>query len=324
MSNIRTTGRSSVASLVVTVVAAGLVVSCSDASTPGGTDSPSSRSSAPAPPPTSPPPTSPAPSSPSPTGPSARSANGPAALAQQLDDALATLSDPQAAAADVQRAAEFEQLGVRGLAQESTRFQRRTIDRLRPAHATIVRSQVRAAGLLSAMTSPQPKLPRWRIVAPPPAPELEHLYREAERRSGVPWHYLAAIHLVETRMGRIRGTSTAGARGPMQFLPSTWARYGAGGDIEDPADAILAAARLLRANGAPGDMATALWHYNPSRNYVQAVTAYAETVRRAPWSYRGYWHWQVLYKHKRGSYVLPVGYPRNPAVLLPEGWPAYD
>ena len=67
----------------------------------------------------------------------------------------------------------------------------------------------------------------------------------------MPWTYLAAIHLVETRMGRIRGASTAGARGPMQFLPSTWALYGAGGDINDPRDAILAAARLLRHHGAP-------------------------------------------------------------------------
>jgi hypothetical protein len=51
----------------------------------------------------------------------------------------------------------------------------------------------------------------------------------------------------------------------MQFLPTTWKRYGRGGDIQATGDAILAAARLLRANGAPADMAGALYAYNPSR-----------------------------------------------------------
>src|SRR3712207_536212 len=69
---------------------------------------------------------------------------------------------------------------------------------------------------------PKPQPPAWRIVAPAPASELLGHYRAAEAAVGVPWQYLAAIHLVETRMGRIRGVSVAGAQGPMQFLPSTW------------------------------------------------------------------------------------------------------
>ena len=132
----------------------------------------------------------------------------------------------------------------------------------------------------------------------------------------MPWRYLAAIHLVETRMGRIRGVSSAGAQGPMQFLPTTWTSYGAGGDIQDTRDAIFAAARLLRAHGAPGDMAEALWHYNPSDHYVRAVSAYAETMRQADWAYRGYWHWRVLYKHVRGTHALEVGYPEARPVLV--------
>ena len=58
--------------------------------------------------------------------------------------------------------------------------------------------------------------------------------------SGVPWNYLAAIHLIETRFGSIEGTSTAGAQGPMQFLPSTFEAYGDGGDIHSLRDSIMA------------------------------------------------------------------------------------
>lgn len=239
-----------------------------------------------------------------------------AALARQLDRAAATLRDRDAAAADVRRAGQFQQLAVGSLATASDAFRRKVTARLHPGTALVVRADVRAARSLHAMTSPQPKLPHWRIVAPPPPTELVGYYRDAQRRTGVPWTYLAAIQLVETRMGRIRGTSTAGARGPMQFLPSTWSLYGAGGDITDPRDAILAAARLLKHNGAPGDMARALWHFNPSERYVRAVTAYAHTMQRDRSAYRGYWHWRVLYRHRRGTFVLPVGYPAKRPVLL--------
>ena len=58
----------------------------------------------------------------------------------------------------------------------------------------------------------------------------------AEARSGIPWVYLAAVHFIESRMGRIHGNSPAGAQGPMQFLANTWATFGNGGDIDDDHD----------------------------------------------------------------------------------------
>jgi hypothetical protein len=57
----------------------------------------------------------------------------------------------------------------------------------------------------------------------------------------------------------------------MQFLPATWRAYGLGGDVHDPHDAILGAANLLRASGAPTDNRRALFAYNHSTLYVDAV-----------------------------------------------------
>jgi hypothetical protein len=237
-------------------------------------------------------------------------------LVRQLNLVGTTLRDDAASASDVRRAGEFQQLAVRILASASDDFRRRVLARLRPGAAGHTRRDVRAARALLAMSSPQRRLPRWRIVTPPPPEELLGYYRLAQRRTGVPWSYLAAIHLVETRMGRIRGTSTAGARGPMQFLPATWELYGQGGNINRPRDAILAAARLLKRHGAPRDMSGALWHYNQSDNYVRAVIEHARAMQRSPAAYRAYWHWRVFYLHERGTYVLPEGYPENRPVLV--------
>ena len=148
------------------------------------------------------------------------------------------------------------------------------------------------------------QLPDWRIVTPPPPGELLAEYRSAEAATGVPWQYLAAIHFVETRMGRIRGTSVAGAQGPMQFIPTTWDIYGEGGDINNTHDAIHAAARMLRANGAPSNMTSALYSYNPSNRYVRAITLYAEQIAADERAYLGYYHWQVYF----GSRLLPEGF----------------
>jgi membrane-bound lytic murein transglycosylase B len=169
------------------------------------------------------------------------------------------------------------------------------------------RANVHAGAELYTFTKPRPALPEWRIVPAPPPAELRRYYDEAERRYGIDWTYLAAIHLVETRMGRLRGVSTAGARGPMQFLPSTWAEIGEGGDIEDPRDAILAAARYLVRRGR-GDIRRGIRGYNPSDHYVEAVMSYASVMQAAPRAYDGYYHWQVHYRLASGDVILEEGY----------------
>lgn len=124
---------------------------------------------------------------------------------------------------------------------------------------------------------------KLRVGLPPPLSDLVGFYREAESRYGIAWNYLAAIHFVETKFGRVKSDSVAGAKGPMQFIPTTWAIYGHGGDIHDPHDAILAAARLLHANGAPPGYARALRAYNDSGLYVDAVTRYAREMAANPY-----------------------------------------
>lgn len=141
------------------------------------------------------------------------------------------------------------------------------------------------------------------------------LYQQAAARFGIDWAVLAAVGKIECDHGRLQapgcnppGTvNRAGATGPMQFLGPTWRAgtplmsvpavgpptrttgegYATDGDgdsladVWNPADAIAGAARLLRANGAPADYRRALFAYNPSASYVDAVLAQADEYRGA-------------------------------------------
>ena len=170
-----------------------------------------------------------------------------------------------------------------------------------------VQDNLSAAQHIDTLNGSRSALPHWRIVAPPSAEVLMGYYNEAQQASGAPWQYLAAINLIETNMGRIQGLSSAGAQGPMQFMPATWASYGRG-DVNNPRDAILAAGRYLHTHGAPGDMNRAVYAYNPSWLYVRAVMLYAKQMFADSRAYLGYYNWQVYVQTTNGEVLLPEGF----------------
>jgi membrane-bound lytic murein transglycosylase B len=234
-------------------------------------------------------------------------AAGPARLARQIADAEEVLRRDGAGEAELAEAALAQQVAYRQLG-DHPEWDATVLAALPAGLRPVAESHAAARRDLRALTGrPTTEMPAWRIVAPEPAADLRAWYEEAEAEFGVPWRYLAAINLVETAMGRIRGTSVAGAQGPMQFMPATWEAYGEG-DVNDPVQAIRGAARYLRANGAPGDMAGALWSYNHSDRYVRAVQRYADLMVEHPGAYLAFHGWGVWYWTTAGDLYLPVGW----------------
>jgi hypothetical protein len=176
---------------------------------------------------------------------------------------------------------------------------RSVISQVPIALARDLRTTVRARRGLGKLTPPVPRS-RFRTGPALPAGVLLDHYREAQRRFGVGWPVLAAVNFVESAFGRLRNESVSGARGPMQFIPSTWEAYGMGGDVRDPHDAIMGAANYLHASGAPGNYERALYSYNPSPAYVAAVLGYARQIRRDPRVYFAYHSWQVFVRTPSG------------------------
>jgi hypothetical protein len=119
-------------------------------------------------------------------------------------------------------------------------------------------------------------------------PFLLPIFQAAGTAYGISWQVLAAINEVETDYGRDLSVSSAGAEGWMQFLPSEWTQYGvdANGDgWEDPynpADAIFAAAKYLRAAGGETNIRAAIYSYNHSQSYVESVMLRARLLGGTP------------------------------------------
>lgn len=187
------------------------------------------------------------------------------------------------------------------------------ISQVGPARRAAAAVDIAGAADLVALTAPRMKLPPWQIVPAATLATLRVSYRAAQSATEVGWSYLAAINFVETDFGRITGPSSAGAQGPMQFLPATWAIYGHGG-IYRPRDAIMAAARFLADHGALRDISSALFAYNPSWMYVDAVVRYASRLRADPRALRGYYSRSVICRLQSGWVLLPPGYGISPAV----------
>ena len=232
-----------------------------------------------------------------------------AALLTRVEEALRSPATPEA---DLPGLGHQQQVIYRVLAHQrhrGTLVRAALPERWRP----VLDLHVAARRHFIAMHDPSRRpthVPAWRILPPERAENLLRYYREAAAATGIAWEVLAAVNLVESGMGRIDGVSVADARGPMQFLPSTWAEpgIGNGGDIRDPRTAIGAAARYLVRRGGLKDIRKGLWGYNNSDHYGRAVLAYAALLRNDPAAYRGLYHWEIHFASAAGDLWLPVGY----------------
>ena len=119
-------------------------------------------------------------------------------------------------------------------------------------------------------------------------PFLLPIYQAAGVEYGVRWEVLAAINEIESDYGRNLNVSSAGAVGWMQFLPSSWKRFGVDAnkdgrtDPYNPVDAIFAAARYLKAAGYEQDVRRAIFAYNHADWYVDSVLLRARVIAAVP------------------------------------------
>jgi cell wall-associated NlpC family hydrolase len=131
------------------------------------------------------------------------------------------------------------------------------------------------ASLMAAFGTMAPGQPIAAAQADDIPPAQLAVMQQAAGACGLPWQVLAGVAKVESDFGRNMATSSAGAIGYAQFLPSSWATYGQGGNPYDYRDAIPAMARYLCAHGGSRDLRRALFAYNHADWYVDQVLAVA-------------------------------------------------
>ena len=252
-----------------------------------------------------------------PAGAQPRLADDPARLADDLVSDERMLRDPSTPEPERTRAARRQQVAYRAIGRHPE-WDAVIRPRIPADLATFYDRNVDARRQLATLVEPPDTLPAWRIVAPTPAAELLAAYHDAEAVTGVGWNFLAAINLIETHFGSVAGVSSAGAQGPMQFMPSTFAAYGDGGDIHSPRDSILAAGRYLSANGFARDRDHALFRYNNADAYVRAVSDYAAAMAADPAAFGAFYRWDVYYVTTAGDVLLPIGYAAESPISVGE------
>jgi membrane-bound lytic murein transglycosylase B len=157
------------------------------------------------------------------------------------------------------------------------------------APAKVARATAAATPAPTPVPTPVPAPPnpvvaaQTKLAAAGLSPTFAANYLDVQAKTNVPWQILAAVHKIETgQSGDTARKSYAGATGPMQFMPATFAHYALDGDangtkdITDLDDALLTAGRYLAAGGADkGNYRTALYNYNHSNTYVNNVLGIA-------------------------------------------------
>jgi membrane-bound lytic murein transglycosylase B len=143
---------------------------------------------------------------------------------------------------------------------------------------------------LAAITTPPPPAPAdiatTKLAAAGLKSQFAASYLSVQAKTGTPWQLVAAVHVTETTQSdNTARSSSAGAIGPMQFMPGTWRAYALDGDgngttdITDLDDALLTGGRYLAAGGAAkGNYNNALYNYNHSNTYVAHVMAIARRL----------------------------------------------
>jgi hypothetical protein len=175
---------------------------------------------------------------------------------------------------------------------------KRAADHVKHAHGRRTEAKVHPlhpspySGLTMHWTIPDPlgldDFPKITVAQFPVPPFLLPIYQAAGAQYRIHWQILAAINEAETGFGTNLRESSAGAIGWMQFLPSTWHRYGIDADGDgkadpwDPVDAIFAAARYLHDAGAESSLPNAIWAYNHAGWYVDKVIDRARNFAGLP------------------------------------------
>ena len=212
-------------------------------------------------------------------------------IAQKRRDYNAAIEDQRATTEDLRLRKQALDRSIDRLSTNNARTESR-LQRLEAAERARIQKSVAATGGVGVGSEHELEAAREEIVATSVEPTSEEAYMALYKTSatnygfGPDWYILAAVGKVESDHGQATGPSSAGAMGPMQFMPTTWEASGVDGNgdgvanVMDPEDAIPAAASYLEDGGAPQDWYRALYSYNHADWYVKKVLAVAEAYRR--------------------------------------------